>query len=100
MGTWHIGGEEHPNPAPNRDADKRLMTSSKYPILITVLIWAVCVAAYAFYYVKSHLTLPALEGYEAAWSWQLLFFGLTRLPWLLAGLAGVVLLERRLFKSG
>lgn len=76
------------------------VTPSKYSIVVTALIWAGCVAAYAFYYVKSRLALPDLEGYEAEWSWQLLFFGLTRLPWLVAVLAGVVLLEHRLLKSG
>lgn len=77
-----------------------IMNSSKYPVVITVLIWAACVAAYSLYYVRSRLALPGLEGYEAEWSWQLLFFGITRLPWLLAILAGVILLELRLFKSG
>lgn len=77
-----------------------IMTSSKYPIFFTVLVWAACVAIYSFFYVRARLALPGLEGYEAEWSWQLLFFGITRLPWLLAILAVVILVELRICKSG
>jgi len=76
------------------------MISAKYPIIITTLIWAGCAGGYAFYYIKSRLALPGLEGYEAEWTWQLLFFGITRLPWFLIALAGVIFIELRLFKSG
>lgn len=53
------------------------MRSPTYPIAATTLIWVVCVSAYAAYYVGSRLALPGLQGYEAKWSRQLLFFGLT-----------------------
>ncbi len=68
-------------------------------IVMTVLIWAECVAGYALYYVRSRLALPRLEGYETEWVWQLMFFGIKELPWLVLTLGALVLVELRFFKA-
>lgn len=65
----------------------------------TVAVWLGGTGLYAFYYVQSRLKLPGLVGYEAEWDWQLLFFGLVRLPWLLLVLAVVVWVEYKFIKK-
>jgi hypothetical protein len=59
-------------------------------MFLTAAAWGGLVASYAAYYVHQRLTLPGLEGYEQEWRWQLAFFAVTRLPFLV--LALVVLL--------
>lgn len=68
-------------------------------IRFTGLAWLVGVAIYAAIYITDRLAQPGLEGYETEWTWQLLFFGLSRLPWLIAVLVGIILLELRIFGS-
>lgn len=60
---------------------------------MTLVAWLIGSAGYAFFYVRSQLGLQGLEGYEKEWDWQLLFFTIFRLPFLLIGLAGVIWCE-------
>lgn len=70
------------------------------PIFLgTGLAWLLAVVIYASLYVRSRLLLPDLQGYEADWSWQLLFFGLTRLPWLVGLLVLTLLAEHVLLRQ-
>lgn len=66
-------------------------------VAMTFVAWLIGTAGYAYYYVHSRLNLSGLEGYETDWDWQLLFFGLVRLPFLLIGLAVAIWLEFRYF---
>lgn len=52
----------------------------------TVARWAALTLCYAYAYVVLTLRLPDLVGYEAEWSWQLFFFGVTQFPYLLTAL--------------
>ena len=75
------------------------MTSHTRPVIfISILVWLAGVSIYAFYYVNSRLEIQGLEGYEKEWSWQLLFFGITRLPLLVAVLVILLIVEWRLLK--
>ena len=66
---------------------------------VTFTTWIVVVACFAFIYVKLHLNQSGLEGYEAKWDWQLVFFSVVHLPWLLVALVTILLAEFRLLKS-
>jgi hypothetical protein len=63
------------------------------------MVWSLVTAIYAYFYVTSILASPNLEGYEAEWDWQLLFFAIVRLPWLLLVLALVIYFEIRWLKK-
>jgi hypothetical protein len=67
--------------------------SFRKTVAMTLVAWLIGTAAYAFFYVHSQLSLQGLEGYEKDWDWQLLFFGIFRLPLLLIGLAAVIWCE-------
>ena len=62
-------------------------------------LWVSLVALHAWHYVTSILSLPDLAGgYESEWDFQLLMFGLVRLPfWILA--LGIVLFLNRARKG-
>jgi hypothetical protein len=66
----------------------------------TVVVWLFGSAGYAYAYIVSRVNLPGAVGYEADWSWQLFFFGLVRLPFLMAGLVVVLCLEHILWSRG
>lgn len=76
-----------------------MKNSLKKVVAMTLVAWLIGTAGYAYYYVHSRLNLPGLVGYETDWDWQLLFFGLVRLPLLLIGLATVIWLEFRYFSK-
>ena len=75
------------------------MTNRNKIICKTVLIWALVTIAYAYLYVKNVLSLTGLQGYEAEWDWQLLFFAIVRLPWLVLVLAVILGLEITFIKN-
>ena len=62
----------------------------KSRILVTTAVWLVFVAAYAVVYVAKALSGERLEGYERDWSFQLLMFAVTRMPWLIVVLAALL----------
>ena len=62
-------------------------------LAMTLVAWFIGTVAYAIFYVHSQLRLEGLEGYEKEWDWQLLFFAVLRLPFLLIGLASIVWCE-------
>ena len=62
-------------------------------ILITIGAWIVGCAFTAYVYVTSHLGLPGTDAYADNWSFQLLAFGIFRLPFWLVGLLAVVSME-------
>jgi hypothetical protein len=51
-----------------------------------VTTWFFMTSTCALVYVADALRNPGLEGYEADWTWQLMFFGITRLPYFVGGL--------------
>lgn len=68
------------------------MTHKKITVL-TIIIWFCITSVYAFFYVKEKLLLPDLVGYEKEWDWQLLFFSLEKLPFLIILLVLILLIE-------
>jgi hypothetical protein len=66
---------------------------------LTALLWLLATAAYAFIYVNARIHLPGAEGYETQWDWQLFFFSITRLPFLVLALALALYIEERKFRS-
>lgn len=70
-----------------------MLSTLRRVVVLTTSFWAVGTVTYAAFYVKARLSLPGLEGYERDWDWQLLFFTLTRVPWLLLALAVVIFVE-------
>ena len=66
----------------------------------TFVVWLLGVAGYAYTYIVSRVTSPSAVGYETEWSWQLFFFSLVRLPFLIAGLVAVLCLEHVLWSRG
>lgn len=77
-----------------------MQISFRNTVAMTLVAWLIGTAAYAFFYVYSQLSLHGLEGYEKDWDWQLLFFGMFRLPLLLIGLAAVIWCEWLCFSNG
>ena len=75
------------------------MSARKKVVGLTILVWCLATAIYAYFYVTSILATPNLEGYEAEWDWQLLFFAMVRLPWLLLFLALLIYFEIKLLKK-
>ena len=73
-------------------ADKTLL----HRFVIEIVVWAVAVAVYAYVYVTSRIALPGAEGYERLWDWQLFFFAIGRLPFLVILLGVILWLERRI----
>ena len=71
------------------------MNNRNQIIGLTVLVWALVTVVYAYLYVTNVLSLTGLQGYEAEWDWQLFFFGIVRLPWLILALAVILGLEIR-----
>jgi hypothetical protein len=63
--------------------------------IVTLAVWLAVTGGSAWWYVRSRLALPDLEGYEKHWDWQLMFFGLTRLPLFIVVLLIALWLERR-----
>lgn len=63
---------------------------------IVLAAWGLVVLAYAYAYVSSKIALPSAEGYERDWTWQLFFFSIVRLPFLVLLLLVVLLVMRRL----
>jgi hypothetical protein len=60
---------------------------------------AVLIGLSAWWYVRAVLSLPGLAGYEREWRFQLLMFGLFRLPVLAFALAAVGLVWDRLRRA-
>ena len=75
------------------------MTNRKKVIALTILAWCVITVIYAYIYVSTVLNLPNLQGYEAEWDWQLMFFAIVRLPWLLLALALIIFGEIKFLKK-
>jgi len=73
-------------------ADRTLL----HRFVIEIVVWAVAVAVYAYVYVTSRIALPGAEGYERLWDWQLFFFAIGRLPFLVILLGVILWLERRI----
>ncbi len=73
-------------------ADKTLL----HRFVIEIVVWAVAVAGYAYVYVTSRIALRGAEGYERLWDWQLFFFAIGRLPFLVILLGVILWLERRI----
>jgi hypothetical protein len=73
--------------------DARLTRQRKVQLAATV-VWLIATLAYGWWYVRSQLGLPGLEGYEAQWQAQAWFFALIRGPVALAVLALLLLLEQ------
>jgi len=71
----------------------------RWVIAGTTLVWLIAVTLYARQYIIARVSLPDAVGYERAWDWQLFFFGLTRLPLLVAMLALVLWLESRWLRA-
>ena len=65
----------------------------------TITVWVFATAAYAYVYVTTH-ALPDAVGYERDWSWQLFFFSLVRLPFLILVLGALLYVEHRLWSRG
>jgi len=63
---------------------------------VTIVVWLVFTAVYAYVYIVNRINLPNAHGYEGQWDWQLIFFSLVRLPLLIVGLIIVLWLEQRL----
>lgn len=63
------------------------------------MAWCLITTIYAYFYVTSTLASPNLEGYETEWDWQLLFFSMIRLPWLLLVLVLVIYFEIQWLKK-
>jgi hypothetical protein len=65
----------------------------------TVAVWAVFVAGHMAWYVQgAFATLPTDEVYANGLGFQLVAFGLTRLPFWLLGLVALLLAEFVLFR--
>lgn len=75
------------------------MATRKKIISFTVLVWCLITLIYAYLYVTTVLSFPDLEGYEAEWDWQLMFFAIVRLPWMLIALALIIWAEIKLLKK-
>ena len=75
------------------------MSNRKKVIGLTILVWCLITAIYAYLYVTTVLSYPDLQGYEAEWDWQLMFFAIVRLPWLLLALALIILGEIKFLKK-
>ena len=75
------------------------MNNKRKIIWLTIFAWVLITMSYAYIYVTTILSHPGLEGYEAEWNWQLFFFGIVRLPWLIVGLVIIILLENKLIKN-
>lgn len=74
--------------------------SRRRSITIAVLVWLILVCLYAYYYVKTVLTLPDLEeGYVRDWQFQLLMFSIFRLPILLLILVIVIFVQIKVIKN-
>jgi len=73
-------------------ADRTLL----HRFVIEIVVWAVAVAVYAYVYVTSRIALPGAEGYERLWDWQLFFFAIGRLPFLVILLGVILWVERRI----
>lgn len=71
--------------------------SPKRMMVGTVIVWALATSAYAYVYVTSSVALPEAVGYETDWSWQLFFFALVRLPFLILVLGALLYVEYRLW---
>ncbi|HQO16465.1 MAG TPA: hypothetical protein PLG02_05845 [Methylotenera sp.] len=75
------------------------MSNRKKVIGLTILAWCLITAIYAYLYVTTVLSYPDLQGYEAEWDWQLMFFAIVRLPWLLLALALIIWGEIKFLKK-
>jgi len=75
------------------------MSNRKKVIGLTILAWCLITAIYAYLYVTTVLSFPGLQGYEAEWDWQLMFFAIVRLPWLLLALALIIFGEIKFLKK-
>lgn len=75
------------------------MSNRKKVIGLTILTWCLITAIYAYLYVTTVLSYPDLQGYEAEWDWQLMFFAIVRLPWLLLALALIIWGEIKFLKK-
>lgn len=53
-------------------------------LMLVVVLWILATCGYAAFYVQDVLSKGPHYGYEGEWPWQLFFFSLVRLPWLLA----------------
>src|SRR5262245_35111958 len=62
-------------------------------LVATFVGWFAATAAYAYIYVSQAIAWPLAQGYEHDWEWQLFFFAITRLPWLLGLLVAVLAIE-------
>jgi len=62
-------------------------------IPITLVCWLIGTAFYAYHWVTSFLSEPALPNYERKAFLPLLGFALYRLPYLLLGLVIIIILE-------
>lgn len=75
------------------------VSNRKKIIGLPIFAWCLITIVYAYLYVTTILSSPNLQGYETEWNWQLMFFAIVRLPWLLLGLAVIVDLELKFLKK-
>jgi hypothetical protein len=68
-------------------------------MIFTTLAWTLATIIYAQFYVSRRISLPGSEGYERLWNWQLVFFLITRFPFLLCALGAALCIEYLLFRN-
>lgn len=71
----------------------------RWIMILTIFMWAILTIGMADSYVMDRVNLSNAVGYEKEWDWQLLFFSITRLPLLIAGLCLVLWFEAKLIRS-
>lgn len=62
-------------------------------IIFTILLWAIGVCFYCFWYITSILAEPGWDAYAYSTGFQFLMFMLLRFPFLLLGLFAVTYIE-------
>ena len=66
---------------------------------VTILLWLVITALYAWFYVSDRAVLPGNEGYESLRKFQFVAFLATRYPFFVVSLGLILWIEHRFFRS-
>ena len=62
---------------------------------VSIILWVVLTVVWAYIYVTGNVALPDAVGYETQWEFQLVFFAISRLPFLLVVLFVIVCVQYR-----
>ena len=76
-----------------RKGMSRAIANAGTAVTATTAVWLAVVCVYALVYIAGQSALDGNIGYERLWTFQLVFFAYSRLPWLVLALFVLVVSE-------